>query len=47
LGTLAHADLERVRELHRRYFSELRSIIAESEPGEHVLLANVQLVHLA
>ncbi|HEX6242958.1 MAG TPA: DUF4423 domain-containing protein [Polyangiales bacterium] len=47
LGTLAAKDLERVRELHRRYFSELRAIIAESAPGEHVLLANVQLVHLA
>jgi hypothetical protein len=46
LGTLSHRDLERVRDLHRRYFSELRSIIAESKPGEHVLLANVQLVHL-
>jgi hypothetical protein len=47
LGTLAAADLERVRELHRRYFSELRDIIAASSPGEHVLLANVQLVLLA
>jgi transcriptional regulator with XRE-family HTH domain len=47
LGTLAAKDLERVRELHRRYFSELRDIIADSTPGEHVLLANVQLVHLA
>jgi Domain of unknown function (DUF4423) len=47
LGTLAAHDLERVRELHRRYFSELRDIIAESKPGEQVLLANVQLVRLA
>lgn len=46
LGTLSHRDLERVRDLHRRYFSELRAIIADSKPGEHVLLANVQLVHL-
>lgn len=47
LGTLADGDLERVRELHRRYFSELRTIIAESKTGDHVLLANVQLVHIA
>jgi DNA-binding phage protein len=47
LGTLAARDLERVRELHRRYFSELRDIIADSKPAEHVLLANVQLVRLA
>lgn len=46
LGALAVADLERVRELHRRYFSELRDIIASSQPGEQILLANVQLVRL-
>jgi hypothetical protein len=46
LGTLATRDLERVRELHRRYFSELRDIIASSQPGEQILLANVQLVRL-
>jgi transcriptional regulator with XRE-family HTH domain len=46
LGTLAERDLERVRALHRRYFNELRTIIAESEPPETVLLANVQLIRL-
>jgi transcriptional regulator with XRE-family HTH domain len=46
LGTLANHDLERVRELHRRYFRELRDIISASKPGEQVLLANVQLVRL-
>jgi DNA-binding phage protein len=46
LGTVSAADVERVRDLHRRYFSELRDLIASSEPGEHVLLANVQLVRL-
>jgi DNA-binding phage protein len=46
LGTLAAHDMERVRELHRRYFSELRAIIASSQPGEQILLANVQLVRL-
>jgi len=46
LGTLAVGDLERVRDLHRRYFNELRTIIAESEPPEAVLLANIQLLRL-
>ena len=45
--TLAHADLERVRELHRRYFAELRAIAGQSEPAQALLLANVQLVRLA
>jgi hypothetical protein len=47
LGTLAEHDIERVRALHRRYFSELRAIIAESKPAEAVLLANIQLIRLA
>jgi hypothetical protein len=46
LGTLAEGDLERVRALHRRYFNELRAIIASSEPAETVLLANIQLIRL-
>lgn len=46
LGTIAEADLERVRELHRRYFAELRALIASSEPAEAILLANVQLVRI-
>jgi hypothetical protein len=47
LGTVALADLERIRELHRRYFAELRAIVGASEPAEALLLANVQLVRLA
>lgn len=46
LGALAKADLPRVHELHRRYFAELRELIASSEPAEVILLANVQLVRL-
>jgi len=47
LGTLSQDDLPRVHELHRRYFAELRELMARSEPSEIVLLANVQLVRLA
>lgn len=47
LGTVALSDLERIRELHRRYFSELRAIVSNSEPAEALLLANVQLVRIA
>jgi DNA-binding phage protein len=46
LGTIAERDLERVHELHRRYFAELRALIAQSEPAEAILLANVQLVRI-
>jgi hypothetical protein len=46
LGTLARADLPRVHELHRRYFAELRELMAHSEPADLILLANVQLVQL-
>ncbi|MDD9970879.1 MAG: helix-turn-helix transcriptional regulator [Myxococcales bacterium] len=47
LGTVSERDLERIRELHRRYFTELRSIVSGSHPAEVVLLANAQLVRLA
>lgn len=42
----AQRDLERIRELHLRYFHELRALLAESEPGERVAVANVQLFAL-
>ena len=44
--TVSRADFERIRELHLRYFHELRSIVAESEPEEMVAVANVQLFGL-
>jgi hypothetical protein len=43
---ISEADYQRVRELHRAYFQELRAIIAASNPVERVVLANVQLVGL-
>jgi transcriptional regulator with XRE-family HTH domain len=43
---VSHADFARIRELHLRYFHALRSIVAESTPGECVAVANVQLFTL-
>ncbi len=44
--TVSETDLERLRELHLRYFHELRAIVAASQPGERVAVANVQLFAL-
>lgn len=44
--TVSRDDFERIRELHLRYFHELRAIVAESAPGECVAVANVQLFAL-
>jgi transcriptional regulator with XRE-family HTH domain len=38
------ADLERIREILRRSFREIRAIAAASEPAESVALLNLQLV---
>jgi hypothetical protein len=46
LFTVSECDLERLRDLHRAYFSELRSIVAKSEPAERVVVANLQLFGL-
>jgi transcriptional regulator with XRE-family HTH domain len=45
--TVSKVDLERLRDLHRSYFQSMRAIIAESEPAERVVVANVQLFALA
>jgi transcriptional regulator with XRE-family HTH domain len=44
---VSRVDLERLRELQRAYFREMRAIIAGSEPVEAVVLANMQLVELS
>lgn len=44
--TVSEADFERIRELHLSYFHALRAIVAESQPGERVAVANVQLFAL-
>ena len=44
--SVSHADHARLRELHLAYFRELRAIVAQSTPGEAVVVANVQLFGL-
>lgn len=46
LFTVSERDLERLRELQLAYFRELRSIVAQSEPAERVVVANLQLFAL-
>lgn len=46
LFTVSERDLARLRELHLAYFRELRAIVAQSEPAERVVVANVQLFGL-
>lgn len=43
---LSRADAERLRELQRRYFAELRAIVAASEPTEVALVAQFSLMEL-
>jgi DNA-binding phage protein len=43
---VSERDYQRLRELHRAYFRELRAIVAASEPVERVVLANIQLLGL-
>jgi transcriptional regulator with XRE-family HTH domain len=40
-------DLERLRTLQRDYVRELRAIVAQSEPVQHVVLTNLQLIPLS
>jgi transcriptional regulator with XRE-family HTH domain len=46
LFSVSRADLERIQELHRAYFRELRRIVADSEPSECIALATVHLFEL-
>lgn len=46
LCSVSEADLERLRELQKAYFNELRTIVAQSQPIERVVLATVQLIDL-
>ena len=46
LFTVSEKDLQRLEELHLVYYRELRSIVAESEPSQRVVLANLQLFGL-
>jgi len=44
---ISKKDLERLGELQRRYFAELRAIVADSPRTEAVAVATFQLFHLA
>ncbi|MFM2248571.1 MAG: hypothetical protein RL071_4646 [Pseudomonadota bacterium] len=44
--TVSDADLKKLQALHRQYFQQLRAIVSESQPGERVVVANVQLFAL-
>lgn len=44
---VSSADLERLRALQKAYFNEVRTIVAQSQPVEHVALTAVLLVDLA
>jgi transcriptional regulator with XRE-family HTH domain len=46
LISCSSADLERLRELQKAYFNEVRTIVAQSQPIERVALATVQLLDL-
>lgn len=43
---VSRADLQRLRDLQKAYFTEVRTIVAQSEPVECVALATVQLLDL-
>jgi hypothetical protein len=45
--SLSAADLERVREILRNAYRELRALAAASEPIERAALLNLQLVAFA
>lgn len=46
LFTVSERDYQRLRQLHLDYFRELRSIVAQSEPAERVVLAHLSLLPL-
>ena len=46
LFSVSRADFERIQELHRSFFRELRAIVAASTPEQCVVLANVHLLEL-
>jgi hypothetical protein len=41
------ADFERLRELQRAYFAQIRAIVAQSTPVERVAVVNMHLFPIA
>lgn len=46
VGAVSAIDLQRLRELEKAYFNEVRAIVAQSQPVERVILAMVQTIDL-
>lgn len=46
LSTISRADLERIEQLQRAHYRKLANLIAESTPGECVVLYSAQLLEL-
>ena len=46
MSTISRADYERIEQLQRAHYRKLVNIIAESEPGECVVLYAAQLLEL-
>lgn len=46
LFSVSRADFDKIQELYRGYFRELRRIVAASEPAECIVLSNVHLLEL-
>jgi hypothetical protein len=43
---VSERDYQRLQQLHRSYFRQLRAIVAESTPSERVVMTNLQLFAL-
>jgi hypothetical protein len=43
---VSELDLQRIRELQKAYYQEVRAIVAQSQPVERVALLNLQLLPL-
>jgi hypothetical protein len=41
LFTVSEADFERIQDMHRAYYRAVRSVVAESTPGERIVLQTV------
>jgi transcriptional regulator with XRE-family HTH domain len=42
--SLSEADFQRLQQLHRRFFAEMREIVAQSTPNQRVALVTTQLI---
>ncbi len=42
--SLSEADFQRLQQLHRRFFAEMREIVAQSSPNQRVALVTTQLI---